>query len=893
MIRTHKRINWRLWVSSSLNATTYLGLVIVALMWIGVVVNQHSDKTRFMESARESESNLARAYAETVYRSISEIDKTLLLLRAKIAIDAKLFDARSVAIDPLYMSDLAGSVAVIDANGFMSSSNSNVPGERTDLRDREQYLTFLESPVDRLYIGKPVVGRVSGKWLIVFARPIFTAAGNFNGVVVVTVDPDVLTHFFEIIDIGQEGRVTLMGDDRIVRAAKGGTRNVLGQTINSPVWDAYPNSPNGYFYAEGFDGVRRLISFDKVKGYPLIASVGLSERELLGEYSRNLRADDLIAFGAMLLIMIGIGLNGKYRAQFMAAQESILASEAQALKKSRELEITLEHMSQGLIMVDGDRKVAVINHHAVELLGLPEDFLKGQRLFNDVMTSLWEQGDFGKDGETLEPKVREFVRAGGLLDIGTYERTRPNGTVLEVCSVPLPGGGLVRTFTDISVRKNSEARIVHMARHDDLTGLANRVLFRERIEQALARSRRTNEGFGVLLLDLDHFKDVNDTLGHLAGDALLKIVAQRLCQCAREVDTVARLGGDEFAIVQTSIEGRTEAQLLSSRILGAINKSYEILGRPVEIGTSIGIALAPSDGASAEELLKKADLALYTIKSEGRGGWRFFELAMETKALARHTLEFDLRKALQGNEFEVLYQPMIDLASNEVSGAEALLRWNHPQRGVVSPADFISVAEEIGLISEIGEWVARRACADAVDWPSTVKVAINLSPAQFKDGKFVDIIKNVLERSGLPAGRLELEITETVILPENQSNMSVLMELRNLGIGISLDDFGTGYSSLSHLRSFPFTKIKIDKSFVLGLSSDKSDNFAIVRAVSELGKSLNVPTIAEGVETPAQLEIVRAVGCKEAQGFLFSRPVPACKIASAIARRKRIVERVA
>jgi len=885
-------INLRLWLRSLLNATTYLGLMIVALMWTGVVVNQHNDKTRFIESARKSGSNLARAYSETVYRSISEIDKTLLLLRSKISIDAKLFDARTAAIDPLYMSDLAGSVAVIGADGFMSSSNNNVPGERTDLRDREQYRTFLESPVDRLYIGKPVVGRVSGKWLIVFARPIFTAEGNFNGVIVVTVDPEVLTHFFEIIDIGQEGRVTLMGDDRIVRAAKGGTRNVLGQTVNSPVWDN-PHAPSGYFYAEGFDSVRRLIFFHKVKGYPLVASVGLSDKELLSEYSRNLRVDDLIAFGAMLLIMISIGFNGRHRAQFTTAQEAIRASEAQALKKSRELEITLEHMSQGLIMVDGDRKVAVINHHAVVLLGLPEDFRQGQRVFNDVMSSLWKQGDFGEDGETLEPNVRELIKAGGLLDIGTYERTRPNGTVLEICSVPLPGGGLVRTFTDISVRKNSEARITHMARHDDLTGLANRVVFRERIEQALARSRRMKESFGVLVLDLDHFKDVNDTLGHPAGDALLKIAAQRLCQCVREVDTVARLGGDEFAIVQASIEGRPEAQLLSSRILGEITKPYEILGRAVEIGTSIGISLAPGDGTGAEELIKRADLALYTVKSEGRGGWRFFELAMETKALARHALEFDLRKALQGNEFEVLYQPMIDLASDEVSGVEALLRWNHPQRGVISPADFIPAAEEIGLISEIGEWVARKACADAFDWPSTVKVAVNLSPTQFKDKKFVDIIKNALATSGLPASRLELEITETVILHENQTNMSALMELRNLGIGIALDDFGTGYSSLSHLQSFPFTKIKIDKSFVLGLSSDKPDSLAIVRAVSELGKSLNVPTIAEGVETRGQLEIVRAAGCKEAQGFLFSRPVPAREIASLITQRKRIVERVA
>jgi diguanylate cyclase (GGDEF)-like protein len=542
-------------------------------------------------------------------------------------------------------------------------------------------------------------------------------------------------------------------------------------------------------------------------------------------------------------------------------------------------------------MVDGDSKVAVINHHAIELLGLPENFLGGQKMFADVMSCLWQQGEFGADGEILEPKVREFVKAGALDDIGTYERTRPNGTVLQVCSLPLPGGGMVRTFTDVTLRKHSEARIAHMARHDELTGLANRVLFRERIEQALARTRRLDESFGVILLDLDRFKDVNDTLGHPAGDALLKIAAQRLCQCVREIDTVARLGGDEFAIVQTATTGgRDNAQRLASRILKAIGEPYEILGRIVEIGTSIGIAVAPEHGLDAEELLKKADIALYTVKSEGRSHARFFEPAMEAKALARHDLEYDLRKALQGGEFEVLYQPMIDLASNEVCGAEALLRWNHPQRGTIAPGDFIPVAEEIGLISEIGAWVARTACADAMRWPNAIKVAVNLSPAQFKDNRLVDIVKNVLTSSGLPPGRLELEITETVILQDSQDNMSALTELRSLGVGIALDDFGTGYSSLSHLRSFPFTKIKIDKSFVMG---DKPDCAAIVRAVADLGRSLNVPTIAEGVETPAQLELVRAAGCQEAQGFLFSRPIPAWDIANAIARCHRTLEHAA
>jgi diguanylate cyclase (GGDEF)-like protein len=432
-----------------------------------------------------------------------------------------------------------------------------------------------------------------------------------------------------------------------------------------------------------------------------------------------------------------------------------------------------------------------------------------------------------------------------------------------------------------------------MARHDDLTGLANRVLFREQIEMASARSRRTGERFAVLVIDLDRFKDVNDTLGHPAGDALLKIVAQRLCMAVREGDTVARLGGDEFAIVQSLTRGRKDSQHLCRRILKAIKEPREISGTTVEIGTSIGIAVAPEDGIDAEDLLKKSDIALYCAKAEGRGDWRFFEAAMGAQARTRNALEYDLRRALHNHEFEVHYQPMIDLGSNEVCGVEALLRWHHPKKGLIAPSEFIPVAEEAGLILEIGEWVARKACSDAIGWPANIKVAVNLSPVQFKDRKLVEIIKDILTTSGLAPNRLELEITETVILHDNQTNLTALQELRDLGVGIALDDFGTGFSSLSHLRAFPFTKIKIDKSFVQDLCSDKPESAAIVRAVADLGRSLGVPTIAEGVETRAQLDQVRAAGCNEAQGYLFSRPIPAIEVAAVISRRVHIAPRVA
>jgi diguanylate cyclase (GGDEF)-like protein len=885
-------VNLRRWLRSSLNATTYLGLGMIVLIWIGLLWIQSVGRENFIQSARENGDNLARAYEESVIRSVSEIDKTLLLLRSRYLDDPDHFNIHAAGNDPLISSDLIKNVALTDANGFMMSSDSAVRNERFDLRDRDHYKVFRADPTDRLDIGKPVIGRSSGQWVTLFSRPIIAADGSFQGVISAAVDSEVLTRFFEVVDIGAEGRITLFGEDGIVRAARGGSSVILGKKLDSPLWRVYPPSTSGHFYAQTFDDVRRLVAFRKIRGLPLVGAIAFSEKELMAGFLHVQHIDDAIAAAISLLILLGLGFNARHRARLDAARQAVHVSEAKALSKSRELAITLEHIGQGLMMVDNDRKVAVINRQAIRLLDLPEDFLRGELPFDDVLRRLWQQGDFGVDGETLEPRVREFIKAGGLIDIGTYERTRPNGTVLEVQSVPLPGGGLVRTFTDITVRRHSEARIAHMASHDALTGLANRALLQERIEQAVARSRRSGEKFAVLLLDLDRFKEVNDTLGHQAGDILLKIAAQRLCQAVREIDTVSRLGGDEFAVVQTAIESASDAETLCRRIFDVIRQPYEIAGQAVEIGTSIGIAMAPTDGVDAEQLLKKADIALYAVKSAGRSGWRFFEAAMETCAQARRALEHDLSKALQNDELQVLYQPMIDLVSGEVSGLEALLRWNHPHRGTVSPAEFVPVAEEIGLIADIGQWVLQTACAAAVEWPDDVKVAVNLSPTQFKDRRLVDIVRHALADSGLPGRRLELEITETVMLQESVANLSALKELRDLGCGIALDDFGTGYSSLSHLRAFPFTKIKIDKSFVKELGN-KPDCAAIVRAVADLGRSLDVPVIAEGVETRAQLDFVRAASCRQAQGFLFSPPVPIWEVEAIIKRRKRVTKKVA
>jgi diguanylate cyclase (GGDEF)-like protein len=421
-------------------------------------------------------------------------------------------------------------------------------------------------------------------------------------------------------------------------------------------------------------------------------------------------------------------------------------------------------------------------------------------------------------------------------------------------------------------------QLAHTARYDALTGLANRTLFLESLNEALARMKEAAVGFAILMLDLDRFKAVNDSLGHATGDSLLQAMADRLRKIVREGDCVARLGGDEVAIIQTGGEDhRGRAIALANRILRDITQPYDIEGRKVVIGTSIGITLAPDDASDADALMRNADLALYKAKSEGRNRYRIFESSMEMAARERRELEEDMQRALSHDEFVLHYQTVIDLGTGRCDGAEALVRWQHPMRGLIPPDQFIGLAEESGLIVELGAWILRKACADAAEWPSHLKIAVNLSPVQFKQSDLRETLKSAFEESGLDPARLELEITETILIDKNEEDLGVLHDLKSLGISIVLDDFGIGYSSMRYLQMLPFDKIKVDKSFIQNMTIH-SDSAAIVGAIIGLGRSLDIKTTAEGVETADQLTLLRAAGCQLAQGFLFSRPVPVSQL---------------
>ena len=458
-----------------------------------------------------------------------------------------------------------------------------------------------------------------------------------------------------------------------------------------------------------------------------------------------------------------------------------------------------------------------------------------------------------------------------------------DGRTIQVVNQPMLGGGWVGTHEDVTERKQAEAKIAYMAHHDELTNLPNRVRFHEKLKETLSLDQEEKR-VAVFYLDLDRFKKVNDTLGHPVGDHLLKTVAHRLRNCVREVDTVARLGGDEFAIIQPAIEQPRNAAVFANRILDAVAAPYQIGGHEIIVSTSIGIAISPDDGTEIDQLMKNADMALYGAKAVERGTYHFFAAEMDARMKARAKMETDLRKALVNGEFELFYQPLINVQRNEVSCCEALLRWHHPQDGMISPAEFIPVAEDTGLIVPLGEWVLRKACADAAKWPDNVNVAVNVSTVQLKRQSLTQTVFTALAASGLPAHRLEIEITETVILEDSNQVRGTLHQLHELGVQIVMDDFGTGYSSLSYLRKFPFDKIKIDAFFIRGIS-DGGDCSTIAEAIVKMASTMKIATVVEGVETPQQLVKVREWGCTEMQGYLFSRPKPVEEILPMFAPR--------
>jgi diguanylate cyclase (GGDEF)-like protein len=619
---------------------------------------------------------------------------------------------------------------------------------------------------------------------------------------------------------------------------------------------------------------------------------GLAAIILIGPVGLTLKYRILTRLGSLSAIMLRLSRNDTSAeipfttspdeiGDFARATE-IFRNNAIALATAHlHLDAAVNNMSQGLSMYDAAQNLVLCNNRFVEIYGLPPDLVK---LGTSLRQIFEHAASFRVDkSRSVQELYDDYCAKRARTGSRHYQREFGDGRTIAVSQRVMPGGGWVDTHEDISERIKAERQIAHMALYDGLTDLPNRFQFQRSLVDALETAAES--AFAVLFLDLDGFKNVNDTLGHPDGDELLRQVAARL-RWVVDKGLVSRLGGDEFAILQQDLSAPDAATDLASRIIAALSQPYDLNGHQAIVGASIGIALFPDDGRSADQLLMNADIALYGAKAQGRGTFRYFEPEMDARMKARRSLELDLWKAVEQESFEVYYQPVIGLAANDVRGFEALLRWRHPVRGMVSPADFIPVAEETGLIVRLGEWVLRRACREAATWPAGIRVAVNLSPVQFSSSGLLQAVFSALAASHLDATRLELEITEAVLLQDSPIVLQTLHQLKDYGVRIAMDDFGTGYSSLSYLRSFPFDKIKIDQSFVRGLGS-AGDAMPIVRAVTGLGTDLGMTTTAEGVETREQLDLLRAEGCNEVQGYLFSAAVPATDVANLLIRLKR------
>ena len=554
-------------------------------------------------------------------------------------------------------------------------------------------------------------------------------------------------------------------------------------------------------------------------------------------------------------------------------EESMVQQATELARTNMRFDAALSTMTQGLCMFDDQKRLIVWNDRYAELYQVPPELLKVGTPYEAIVTDRLARGVLKGATSALAVKTKIVELTQLAADSARIDELA-DGRFVLLTRQPMEGGGWLSIIEDITERRRAEAEIIHLARHDVLTGLANRGEFNAKLDEASRRLKRSAGAFTVMMLDLDKFKAVNDTLGHPAGDQLLVEVGRRLQSTLRETDVLARLGGDEFAIIQEGGPSQHEGAIaLALRIINAISRPFDLNGHEASVGTSIGIAMAPENGVESEELLKSADLALYDAKASGRNDFRIYHTAMLEVANTQQSAESELRDAIARDEFELHYQPVVDVKTRRLCGAEALIRWRHPTKGLIAPDQFIPLAESTGLIVPLGEWILQRACADAASWPAHLKIAVNISAVQFKRGNLFDVILCALVETGLAPERLELEITETSLLENQEAHLTTIRQLKNLGISMALDDFGTGYSSVTYLTNFPFDKIKIDRTFTHGVLH-RRDCAAVVSSVLALAQGLGTITTVEGIETEEQFEYMRNAGADLAQGYLFGRPVP-------------------
>jgi len=746
-------------------------------------------------------------------------------------------------------------VNIFDANGTLINSSASWPVPDVNISDRSYFRHLKDDPTILSEI-EVVPGRFSGTKVIVFSRRISGQNGEFLGIATRAIGPQALEDFLASAELSAEDSIAIHHVNGQMLARYPHAENLIGKNFKGGSAEQMAVFQKPFVSARlisPVDGKERLVASRRLTFEPLVIVATKTLDSTLTTWRSQTKSFMLTAALSMLLIVAILYLIFRQMMQQIRVEK-------------QRLKTAVNNLTNGLLLFDSSERLIVCNDRYISMYGLSSDVAKPGCKFRDLVKHRQESGSFVGD---IDAYCSEILQHVGHFHSSIVESS--DGRLIEIRNIPVSTGGWLATHEDITERLKAERRISHLAHYDALTGLANRVQMRAQIEKWISEFEQGRK-FSILYIDIDEFKGVNDTLGHNVGDELLKQIGLRLESCVGPRDMVARLGGDEFAVLKEDVDDTSSLGDLADEILRVLRAPIVCSGHDISIDASIGIVMMPDHGENLEDLLKNADLAMYAAKADGRRTYRFFSPALDASAKKKRQMERDLRQAVTEDQFEIHYQPLVSLADGAITGCEALLRWRHPVHGMISPAEFIPIAEETGLINEIGDWVLQRACSDAASWPAEIAVAVNVSPVQFKSKTLPIRVAMALEKSGLSPRRLELEITEAVLIRDDEA-LTFLHQLRNLGLKIALDDFGTGYSSLSYLRRFPFDKIKIDRSFVndIGVSEESS---AIIRAVVDMAAACRMVTTAEGVETEVQRKILRDLGCCQMQGYLFSAPVP-------------------